>query len=190
MSFLKSILFGSEGSHNILGVKVNFIESHSSSIELLQNRALNIITQAPAHILSHEMGHVFTIGAFLPRKAKEVKIVTHLLEGKTIYLNSNTNKIVDSIISFSGPSANMVFSSCKLIGAVALRNYITTPVAITLGTGAVVWMANELLSAYAGASSKNDGDFGIIAKNGATHLAIASAALVGQVALGVFAAAQ
>lgn len=83
---------------------------------------------------------------------------------------------------------DIAFSSCKLVAATALKSYISWPVALALGIGAVIWMSGELLYAYVSASNRDHGDFGCIARRGNTHLALAGAALASQCALGIFAA--
>jgi hypothetical protein len=160
--------------------------------KLLKSNAFKVITQAPMHAFVHEMGHALAAKMLLGDNAR-VFIYTDLGAGDTFYANFYKQFSAErerSIICAAGPMADMIFSSCELVGAVALRNYLSTPVAVTLGAGAVIWMTGELFLAYISASNNTFGDFGIIARNGATHLAIASAALVGQCALGVFAACQ
>ena len=96
--------------------------------------------------------------------------------------------LTQTVISIAGPMGNVAFSTCKLVAATALKNYLPWPIALTLGSGAVIWMSGELLYAYVSALNRDHGDFGQIACCGNTHLALASTALISQVALGIFAA--
>lgn len=218
---LKSLLFGSEGSYNILGVDVNFKKSdplpfappspsyyftlpttHSTifnaltkSIGHLANYCLNsnvirLTTQGYAHTFVHEMGHALACKA-LTDATPSVLVYTDLCEGRTFYISSSElSPTTNSLISVAGPMADALFANFKLAAAARLINYAPvalTPVALTIGLGAAMWMTGELFLAYISASS-GEGDFGDIAKHGPKHLALASTALVGQCVLGLFAA--
>ena len=87
----------------------------------------------------------------------------------------------------AGPLAQMAFSSLRLVAAVALRNYISWPLSFVLGAGAVYHMMEELTYAVESTIS-GAGDFGSIASSSKTHLALASAALIGECALGILSA--
>jgi hypothetical protein len=56
-----------------------------------------------------------------------------------------------------------------------------------LECGAIVEIAGELYYAYDSASKEDDGDFGIIAREGSLFLGLASTALIAECALGVLA---
>lgn len=212
MSFLKSVIFGAEGSYNILGFDVSFKKNDSprysfaastcssgilsiftKSIGYLADSCLNskvfhVITQGYAHTFVHEMGHALAFKALTNLKPK-VSIYTDFCGGNNNpgSLKSLSPKILSSIY-VAGPMANMAFSSCKLVGAIALRAYLPMPVVATIGVGAVIWMIGELFLAYTSASNNDRGDFGRIARHGSNHLVLASVALVGQCVLGILAA--
>ncbi len=213
MSFLKSVLFGSEGSYNILGTSVIFEKSNApvyafilpeasgvfsvftKSIAYMATRCLNsyafrILTQGYAHTFVHEMGHALAT-RILTDKKPIVRIFTDLCMGSNSIpdLNGVSPKAC-SIIYISGPMANMTFCGCKLVAAAALQSYISTPVAVGLGTGAVIWMSGELFLAYVSASRRDYGDFGSLAQQGSRQLTLASTALIGQCALGLLAASK
>jgi len=59
-----------------------------------------------------------------------------------------------TIVDVSGPLGDIAFSSCKLIAATALKNYLFWPIALALGSGGVIWMSGEFLYAYISASNK------------------------------------
>lgn len=211
MSFLKSVIFGAEGSYNILGVDVTFEKSNSPSYSFasstggsgvlsiftkslgyladncLNSNVFRVVTQGYAHTFVHEMGHALACRVLTDVKPK-VRVFTDLCTGRTYV--GDPGSLIDSIICASGPLANMAFSGCKLVGATALRGYLSMPVAITIGAGAIVWMTGELFLASISASDKDLGDFGRIARYGSTNLTLASTALIGQCALGVLAACK
>lgn len=214
MSFITSVLFGSNGSYNILGRKVSFEHGPSSEYSYaskvvkgpevlnvfarsigylidscLKSPALRILTLGYAHSFVSAMTTSLVGGASIGERP-EVRIFTNLCMGGAIPMQEHRiSPRQSSVICASGPMADMFFSGCQLTAAVALREYISKPVAVTLGAGALTWMAGHLFTAYATASNGNDnGEFAIIAKNGSSHLAVASIALVAECALGLLAA--
>jgi hypothetical protein len=64
------------------------------------------------------------------------------------------------------------------------------PVAALTGCTALLFIANEILYALISAYCVDTGDFGLIAKNGSSHLTLATVALVAEVAFGIFAATR
>lgn len=205
MSFLKSVLFGDEGAYNIFGIQVKFeneVPSHYSLVSLegagliskmalkcLSSDAFRWITQGYAHVFTHEMGHALAC-KLLTNQNSTVHVIKSTCEGGTTFPSGLVNMAdwKKTIVDVSGPFGNIAFSSCKLLAATSLKNYLSWPIALTLGSGGVIWISGELLYAYVSASNRNAGDFGKIAGRGDTHLALASAALVSQAALGIFAA--
>jgi len=205
MSFLKSVLFGSEGSYNIFGTKVKFqneLPSHLTppsldgagaisqlAFKCINSNAFRWITQGYTHVFVHEMSHAVAYKV-LTGQNSEVDFFTSLCIGKNLSppAAAYASDWKKTIIGISGPMGDIAFSTCKLVAATALKSYLSWPVALALGSGAVVWMSGELLYAYVSAANKDHGDFGKIASRGNTHLALASTALVSQVALGIFAA--
>lgn len=205
MSFLKSVLFGSKGSYNIFGTKVKFQNELPSYLTLpslngagiisklafncINSNAFRWITQGYTHVFVHEMSHAIACKVLTGQNSK-VDFFTSLCIGKNasppaVTYASDWKK---TVINVAGPMGDIAFSTCKLVAATALKSYLSWPVALALGSGAVVWMSGELLYAYVSAANKDHGDFGKIASRGNTHLALASTALVSQVALGIFAA--
>lgn len=205
MSFLKSVLFGSDGSYNIFGTKVKFqneLPSHLTPPSLdgagvisklafncINSNAFRWITQGYTHVSVHEVSHAIVCKA-LTGQNSEVNFFTSLCIGKNNYppALSYASDWKQTMVDISGPMGDIAFSTCKLVAATALKSYLSWPVSLALGSGAVIWMSGELLYAYVSASNRDYGDFGCIARRGNTHLALASTALISQVALGIFAA--
>lgn len=204
MYFLKSVLFGFEGSYNIFGIQAKFenkIPSHSSSasskkanlIPKIVSKCLNsnvfcCVTQTYAHVFIHEMSHALAYKLFTYQNSTiKIKIP---LRGSTVPPREALNLAgwKRTIIHAAGPIGGVAFSSCKLVAATALKKYISWPIALVLGTGGVIGISGELLSAYSSVSNKEAGDFGYIARCSNTHLALASIVLISECALGIFAA--
>lgn len=161
----------------------------------LNSNTLRLATQGYAHTFVHEMGHALAF-KMLTNRIPVVHIDTNLCEGKTFseFKTFNDQNALsptrDSLVSAAGPMADILFSNCELAAAASLISYAPvalTPVALTIGLGAAMWTTGELFLAYISTSS-GEGDFGDIAKHGPKHLALASAALVGQCVLGLFTA--
>lgn len=205
MSFLKSALLGSEGSYNIFGIQAKFekeVPSFYPSSDLqgagfvskaatqcINSNVFRWLTQGYAHTFIHEMSHALTF-KLLTNQDATVRVFKSSCTGETDYPYS-LNNLPDwkkNIIYIAGPMGDIAFSTCKLIAATALKNYLSWPIALALGSGAVIWISGELLYAYTSLLNKDAGDFGIIARSGNISLALASTTLVSQVALGVFAA--
>jgi hypothetical protein len=93
-----------------------------------------------------------------------------------------------TILDVAGPMADIAFSSCKIVAATALKTHLSLPVALVLGGGGALWIFGELLYAYTSVSNKDGGDFSNIAERGNAHLALATAAVVSQIALTIFTA--
>jgi hypothetical protein len=203
MSFLKSILFGCEGSYNIFGTQVEFeseLPSHlippnlkgvglisQLAFKCVQSNAFRWVTQGYAHVFVHEMSHALAF-KILTGKNSKVIFFTKLLLGRNIWPPEVEN-LVDwkrTVINVAGPMGNIAFSTCKLIAATALKSYLYWPVSLALGSGAVIWISGELFYAYVSASKNDTGDFGCIARRSNTHLALASTVIVNQLALGTF----
>ena len=154
----------------------------------LDSNAFRWITQGYTHVFLHEMGHAIVC-----------KLITGENSEVTVYKNScrgvNLNCLTQpglsdwekTAVCIAGPMADITFSISKLIVAKALKNYLSWPVAIALGGGAIIWISGEMLYAYVSASKKDSGDFGLIARHGNTHLALASATLISQCALAILA---
>lgn len=205
MAFLKSVFFGSEGTYHILGIEVRFekeLPAHYPDLNLdgagfISKIASRCITSKPfcwishaySHVFAHEMSHALAVKAVV-NQTSQVHVNTELSIGGTTYPRElrEAASWKKALVSVSGPMGNVAYCTCKLVAATALKDYLTWPVSVVLGGGAVMWMSGELLYAYTSATYGTRGDFGQIASLGNTHLALASAALVGECALGVFAA--
>lgn len=207
MSFLKSVLFGCEGSYNIFGIQAKFeneLPSRYSPVSLegagliskmaskcLNSKVFRWITQGYTHVFTHEMSHALAC-KLLTNKNSTVHVIKSICEGITIHPTELVcaSDWKNTIVDVAGPLGDIVFSSCKLVAATALKNYLSWPIALAMGSGGVIWISGELLYAYISASNRDSGDFGKIALRGNTHLALASTALVSQVALGILAAVK
>jgi hypothetical protein len=154
-----------------------------------------LMTQGYLHVLVHEMGHAIAEKLLTHRKPK-VNVYTDSCTG--VCLSEIQTHIsyrwvpyrIQSIVYASGPMADVAFCIFKLVTATALRSYLSTPIAAVLGASAVIWITGELGYALVSAYCRNEGDFGNISRNGSSHLSLASIALVGEVALGIFAATR
>jgi hypothetical protein len=212
MNSLSSVFFGTEGLHQILGVNVNFVKESPCILRFgcqrpslseyaynLSQRIVCVVSQYYLHTLAHEMGHVLAY-KLLTGYTPKIFIYTEDLGGSTtnFYTDKNgahhqierVSPVVDSIINISGPMLSIAFCTLKLIAAVALRSYLTLPVAALTGYIALVFIASEILYASISAYCRDNGDFGLIAKNGSSHLTLATVALVAEVAFGIFAATR
>lgn len=203
MSFLKSVFFGSEGSYNIFGIQANFKKEVPSwypsinlegagfisktAIKCINSNMFRWITQGYAHVFTHEMSHALTFKLFSGQDTT-IEVFKSSCTGRTRLPLATLPDWKNTIVIVAGPMGDIAFSTCKLVAATALKSYLSWPVALALGSGAVIWMSGELLYAYTSALNRDDGDFGCIASYGNTYLALASTALVSQCALGIFTA--
>ena len=203
MSFLRSVLFGDAGSYNILGVQAQFEEKEpwyfspaslegagfitKAAISCINSNAFRWITQGYAHVFVHEMGHALPHQLFTHEDTM-IKVFKSSCTGMGSPIDNSIPDWQKTIIFVAGPMADVAFCSLKLVAATALKNYLSWPIALALGSGSVVWMSGELLYAYTSVLNKDQGDFGYIARYGDTHLALAGAALISECALGIFAA--
>lgn len=203
MSFLKSVLFGSEGSYNIFGIQANFKKEappgYPSSIlegagflskmavRCINSNVFRWISQGYAHVFVHEMSHALTLKLFSGQDS-QVYVFKSSCTGRgdgSLEILPDWKK---TIVYVAGPMGDIAFSTCKLVAAMALKSYLSCPVALAIESGAVIWISGELLYAYTSALNKDAGDFCRIARQGNTHLALASTALASQCALGIFVA--
>lgn len=208
MSFLKSIFLGCEGSYTIWGIQVQFQDnppiffSPPTSLEgaglisklayqCLNSHAFRWITQGYAHVFTHEMSHALACKLFTQQDSM-VYVFKNLCVGRTLFPYDliYTADWKKTIVNVAGSMGNMTFSSCKLVAATAMKKQLSLPIAFTLGSGAVIWMSGEFFYAYISASKGDDGDFGLIARRGNIHLALASAALISQCAVAIFTAVK
>jgi hypothetical protein len=215
MSIAKSIFLGSHGNYNIGGFDVEFTNGAAYSFAgnscvtraigkiaeaILSNSVIRCLTLGNLHTLVHEMGHA-VVSKWLDSAGRysQIRIFTNSGTGETALPNRGL-RVVDNLIIFdtpswhqdlvllAGPMADMLFSVSKLVLAVALKSYISLPVATILAAGSLLYMSGELLYATYSVINQDAGDFGSIARSGAVPLFIATAALVGTFALGSFGA--
>jgi hypothetical protein len=210
MSFLKSILLGYEGSYNILGIPVTFESQNPPSNsnqegisaqfikKCLSNNVFRWVTQAYTHTFVHEMAHALMSKSF-PRRnffsqepntqvIPKVKVFITTCEGKTEESLTGLIGWKKVLVCAAGPMVNIAFSSCKLVAAQILKSsYLTWPIAVALEGSAIIEISSELYYAYDSATKENDGDFGIIAREGSLFLGLASTALITECALGILA---
>ncbi len=211
MSIVDSVLFGQEGKYTVFGASVQFEKEPPFGGDFLSLEGAGLISkvaaqcinsdpfrwifQGCAHVFVHEMFHALAYNALVDRHAS-VRIFTGPCVGITEIPDLTTDAIPRwkiTMVCLAGPVGNVAFSICKLIAATAFKGYFCLPIAFALGGGAVIWISGELLYATLSALKEDDGtgmlgDFGIIRSVGGTlHLALASAILVSECALAVFA---
>lgn len=203
MSLIKSLFLGSEGSYHFCGIpiayKENSLEASPSLdgvgfISHMANTCSNsaffrLMSQAYLHVTIHELGHSFA-NRFIGKGLSQIIIKTDTCSGETQYsiYRSVDAKWRLSAIEAAGPLSNIAFCICKLISAAAFVRVISLPIALIVGGGAIMCIAGELLYAYVSATHMEpNGDFSKIASHGKIHLAVASSALLGSIAFGVFA---
>lgn len=201
MTFLKSVFLGCEGSYNILGQNVTFDAQPKGfdmpdvdgagfisrlAMKCMSSKAFHRLTFGYSHVMVHEMSHALA-NKILTGKNSEITCFTLDCTGVARYTESANKEWKNSVIAAAGPMGDIAYSSCQLAAAAALKSYISWPVALAMGTGAAFWISGELLYAYVSAVKKDNGDFGQIVKNGKSHLAVATTAVVSELALGAFA---
>ncbi|MCB1107914.1 MAG: M50 family metallopeptidase [Chlamydiia bacterium] len=204
-SFFKSTLLGNEGSYNIFGIDVEFKDELPSELSppnldgagfisrlafrCISSNVFRLITQSYIHVLVHEMSHALACKILIGQDAS-VRVFTKLCLGKTDLpsLTRSASDWTQTAIDLAGPMGSIAFSSCKLVAATALKNHLPFPIALTLGSGAALWISGELLYAYVSGSNMDYGDFGCIARREKSHLILANLILVSQCCLGIFAA--
>jgi len=203
MNFLKSIIYGSEGSYDFLGVPVKFekMETHysfsnkqkksslSKSIACLADlcvtsKSFAILTGGYTHCLIHEYGHAFTC-KLLKRHVCGIRISSNSALGRTSMLCNTLPSYQKSIIDTAGPFLGISYSCCKLISALALKKYISRPVAFSIAAGALIWILGEIFYALFSVIKKDGGDFGQIAKRGKVHVIAATGALLVPTTIGL-----
>ena len=210
MNFIKSMIFGSEGSYNILGTQVHFTNQASSdgqislegagivsriALACLNSNTLRYLTQGYSHVFIHEMGHaladrLLTHKDVDPYDTPSVYISKESCGGEN-WPTSASEFLPEwkkTILDVAGPMADIAFSSCKIVAATSLKNYLPLPVTLALGGAGALWIFGELVYAYTSVLNKDGGDFSNIAERGNVHLALASTAVVSQVALAIFTA--
>jgi len=182
---INSLVFGSEGSYNILAIPVTFQKEHKTSSSK-QPKYFNIfftITQGYVHVFVHEMSHA--IMARLFGLHSRVVMLVDFCSGETAF--GSTGPWKDVIILTSGCMGNIAFSTCKLALAIILKKYIAFPIYLVLNTGSLTWIITDLVYTFImPVLQKNQGDYGQIARLGNGYLAVASIALISECTLAAF----
>ncbi len=213
MLILNSIIFGSEGTYKLFEISLNFINkpvdfSASPGVNppdfisyvlrrCIENQVFQWITQARAHAFVHEISHALA-NRCLKGRSTDVNVYPNGCEAFDPTPTTNQERPSDwgeTVIDMAGPMGSIAFSTCKLLTAIALKRRLScpaAPVALTLGGGAVIWMAGELLHTYVSFLNQGKGtcSIGCIQQRGKAHLSFAIIALISQYALGIFAAVQ
>ncbi len=202
MSFLNSILFCKPGSYTVLGIPVSFTKNNTDASAhnltlngagvisylaraCINNQVFQYLSFGYSHVFIHELGHALTSRILTGNSTPSITIDSSC--------NGFTSECIadsrwkDSLILSAGPMFDIAFCSFQLIAAASLKKH-SKIVSGILGFSAVIWMAGELLYAYTSVINDDGGDFGSIARNGKTHLALASAALISECALSIFTA--
>lgn len=198
---IQSLFLGRSGIYECLGIPVTFKKDHipggaafadnaigNLGESLLNSRIFHILTFGYLHTFVHEMGHALTHKVH--GASSKIEILTTSLSGFTIPDNYVLSRIQCSIIALAGPLADVIFSVSEIFAAFALSAYLTLPVATTIAIGAGIWIFGEVFYAVDSVLQQNDGDFGMIAKNGFDHLMCATVIMAGVIALGIFATAR
>lgn len=189
-SILRSLFLGQKGSYNILGVKVSFgLESNCAHFGKLA-RLRSVIFREYLHVFVHEMSHALTHRLLYQRESTIG--IFDICEGITNSRNlpSLFLKWKDVMVSVAGPMGGIGVSFFELFAAVSLNNYLLLPICLVLGLGSVFHISLELKSAFTSCLNKDKNDFGCIANHGNAYLAFASALVVGEVVLCIFATIQ
>lgn len=205
MSIIKSLLLGNEGTYKILGVQLEFqkelpsylsppsLEGHGIFSKLaskfINSDFARLISVSNIHLFVHEMSHAIAC-KLITNQNSSISFFTK----RCLAVNYYPREVLHcqdwkrTILDSAGPIGDIAFSSCQLVAANALKNYISWPISLLLGGGALLFMAAELFYAYSSASKKDFGDFGLIAKRNISHLVFSSIALISSCALGIFGA--
>ncbi len=197
MSILQSVFLGTPGRYNIAGIDVEFSGEddcrrfHPIIDRIIGNSGFRFLTQGNLHVLIHEMGHAFAYKLLHPRgQSPRITIYGASGSGCTLGTAPLMTPHHNTIFYSAGPILDMLFSSGKLALSVAMRSYISLPVATVIGVGALFYMVGELLLMTISIIHRDSGDFDRIAQTDTTHLMLATAALVSTFALGIFGAVK
>ena len=133
------------------------------------------------------MGHA-TAAKLLAEDAGRIQDFTDTCQGfHTSPIYANLSDWKKTVIFAAGPMADITLSFSKWLAVNALKDNIPTPISPAVKLGAGLWIAGELLYAYTSVLNKDYGDFHLIDRLGKSYLAVATFALISQVALGILA---
>jgi hypothetical protein len=162
---LGSIFLGTNGSYDINGIEVNFVDNAEGDAVfgnslfgrvadlMLSNTAVKILTFGYLHVFIHEMGHA--LAGKLRGYDSVVNIYTQSCRGSTAHGASC------KFTALAGPLAGMALELVKLVGAIAavilLPSFVGLPLGLFLGAGSAFWLFGETMYALVG-----DGDWATI----------------------------
>lgn len=206
MSLIRSLITGNSGSYTLCGIPIIFFDTdekyiyqnlNGSVLSPIANKIrnsfiFNILSQSNCHMLAHEMSHALMF-KFFSCFPKEININTKTNKSTLLLDSEHYSEYYDinpwkkTCIHIAGSMGNIFFSMAKICGALALRNYISSPIAFLISGATSIWIIGELFYSYTSCIKKDYGDFGRIAQNGLAHSIVAATALVTQTILSAFA---
>lgn len=175
---------------------------------VFENKFFQVATLGYMYLLAQGIGYEIAIRILLKKETRDshsvkmggstgkpastttINVTTLDVENDVIDTLITLNKLPlwkTSICSVAGTISSITFSSFKLLLALALRSYITTPLSALLIIGSVIYISAEVIgSAISFASGQEEG-LGYIRKNtGTLPAVIAGAVIVSQCALTIF----
>lgn len=127
MSIIKSLIFGSNGTYNVFGIPVEFIDlsnKNAGKEDKISKYAKHVIFQPHIHSFVHEMGHVLAHRVLL-NKNPPPRVRIYNEGGTTSYSNKPPiSSMHKSLITAAGPVVGMTFASCRLLAGLASSRYI------------------------------------------------------------------
>lgn len=215
VNFTKSVFWGSDGKYKIPFTNGDFIhfqqgkktsETDKNIVDLFnryvfENKFFQVATLGYMILLAQGVGYDVATRIFASSLRKENN-ETIILTGKMEVVHEAANRLSESdyenisswkksICAVAGTIASIAFSSFKLLLALALRSYITTPVAALLIIGSVIYISTDLIECGLSFFNGEEEGLGYIRKKSGTLPAvIAGAVIVSQCALTVFFAAN
>ncbi len=217
VNFTKSIFWGSEGSYNVPGTDavINFEKGNKTSdteksfVDLfnryvIENKIFQVATLGYMYLLAQGIAYEVATRILFNKDLRSIHtndknqsvttLTTTGFEVKnevvaTIISKDNTTIAPwkRSLCAIAGTIGSIAFSSFKLLLALSLRSYITTPIAAVLAIGSVFYISLDLIRSAQSFMEENDEGLGYIReKIGNKHAMIAGAIIVGQCALATF----
>lgn len=189
MSFIKSVFLGSEGNYKVWGLDISFKKDYPSGekpsrLSKISDRVFGIVCQQYLYTLIHEVGHAIAY-RLLENRSSKINIFRNADGEHCAFLCSSIKK--QSIALAAGSLTNTAFAGIMLTSSIALRRAFPL-LSMWYGCSAYYSIADELFNSIASAYQRDDGDFGRLVRQPLTHLAAASAAQIGLIALAHFGA--
>lgn len=183
------MFLGSEGRYHFCGFDVWFrkgcIDEVPPSETSFRRRLVHVLHQRYLYTFAHEMAHAIAFKV-LAKCSSEVNIYQGDANGCTDPIDCMpVSYKIDSICAAIGPMGTTALAGVMLVSSLTFRNYLF-PLWFTWG--AIVAIKEEIRHDIRSGLDKDGGDFGGLAKNSFTHLAAASVAQIGILALSLFAA--